>query len=72
MGIRGSDTGLRLSYSNSTCMRTETGGRRSFTQRVHAEYMEGSDTICPPYIQKTEQHLKQISNVPIGHVVKTF
>ena len=24
------------------------------------------------HIQKTEQHLKQISNVPIGHVVETF
>ena len=24
------------------------------------------------HIQKTEQHLKQISNVPIGHVVEIF
>ena len=24
------------------------------------------------HIQKTEQHLKQISNVPIEHVVETF
>ena len=28
-----------------------TGGKGSITQWVHAEYMEGSETICPAFTQ---------------------
>ena len=28
-----------------------TGGKGSITQWVHAEYMEGSETICPTFTQ---------------------
>ena len=28
---------------------TDTGGKGSITQWVHAEYMEGSETICPTF-----------------------
>ena len=31
---------------------TVTGGKGSFTQRVHCEYIGGSETICPDFTQQ--------------------
>ena len=47
---------------------TITGGKGSITQWVHAEYMEGSETIRPTFIQwvRGGYFLKVPTNVPTG------
>ena len=47
---------------------TDTGGKGSITQWVHAEYMEGSETIRPTFTQwvKGGYFLNVPTNVPTG------
>ena len=57
----GSDNSVILVYSTSSwklirrfvdaSLVSVTGGKGSITQWVHAEYMEGSETICPTFTQ---------------------
>ena len=45
-----------------------TGGKGSITQWVHAEYMEGSKTICSPFTQQVRggYPFKVPTKVPTG------
>ena len=49
-----------------------TGGKGSFTQWVHGEFIVGSETICPPNIHwvQGEYPRKELSTVPSGYFVK--
>ena len=42
---------LFVSVFEETLREAPTGGKGSITQWVHAEYMEGSETICPAFTQ---------------------
>ena len=42
---------VKKKYTQVTGHTTDTGGKGSITQWVHAEYMEGSETIRPTFTQ---------------------
>ena len=49
-------------------MMEHTGGKGSITQWVHAEYIVGSETICPPFTQQVRggYFSKVPTKVPTG------
>ena len=63
-----SEWGVRRMDKMIGVERVITGGKGSITQWVHAEYMEGSETICPTFIQWVRGgcFLKVPTNVPTG------
>ena len=66
-------TGRRAGVGPTPALRDIlTGGKGSITQWVHAEYMEGSETICPTFTQwvRGGYFQKYPPKYPLGNSLK--